>query len=152
MCIIHTPRETGTVSPSVPACNSFWRMDHDSTCSRQCNTAHSTRVVLWRPIKSIADCGLGPGHNLAWRHRPHLQKGIFFLDIEFPQDYPFKPPKIKFQTRIYHCNISRDGNICLDILKDQWSPALTISKVLISICSLLTDCNPGVPATRCLEP
>ncbi|KAG0859017.1 hypothetical protein G6F17_002283 [Rhizopus arrhizus] len=71
--------------------------------------------------------------------------GIFFLDVHFPQDYPFKPPKVVFRTRIYHCNINSQGAICLDILKDNWSPALTISKVLLSICSLLTDANPHDP-------
>eukprot|EP00005_Dracoamoeba_jomungandri_P004207 CAMPEP_0174258768 /NCGR_PEP_ID=MMETSP0439-20130205/7705_1 /TAXON_ID=0 /ORGANISM="Stereomyxa ramosa, Strain Chinc5" /LENGTH=147 /DNA_ID=CAMNT_0015342399 /DNA_START=61 /DNA_END=504 /DNA_ORIENTATION=- len=73
------------------------------------------------------------------------QGGVFFLNINFPTDYPFKPPKVQFTSKIYHPNVNSNGSICLDILKEQWSPALTISKVLLSICSLLTDPNPDDP-------
>ncbi|XP_040602688.1 ubiquitin-conjugating enzyme E2 D4 isoform X2 [Mesocricetus auratus] len=73
------------------------------------------------------------------------QGGVFFLTIHFPTDYPFKPPKVAFTTKIYHPNINSNGNICLDILRSQWSPALTVSKVLLSICSLLCDPNPDDP-------
>lgn len=81
---------------------------------------------------------MGPGDS-------PFSGGVFFLNITFPTDYPFKPPKVSFLTKIYHPNINSNGSICLDILRDQWSPALTISKVLLSICSMLTDPNPDDP-------
>eukprot|EP00466_Bigelowiella_natans_P018350 jgi/Bigna1/58084/fgenesh1_pm.52_\ len=71
--------------------------------------------------------------------------GLFFLEVRFPPNYPFKPPMIRFQTRIYHCNINSKGEICLDTLQNAWSPVLSISKILLSISSLLTDPNPEDP-------
>lgn len=70
--------------------------------------------------------------------------GLFHLEINIPRDYPFKQPKIRFRTKIYHCNVNDKGGISLDLI-NLWSPALTIRKVLISIISLLTDPNPDDP-------
>uniref|UniRef100_A0A674NFK9 E2 ubiquitin-conjugating enzyme n=1 Tax=Takifugu rubripes TaxID=31033 RepID=A0A674NFK9_TAKRU len=95
-----------------------------------------------------AQCSAGPvgedSKKIVCPDSPY-QGGVFFLTIHFPTDYPFKPPKVAFTTRIYHPNINSNGSICLDILRSQWSPALTISKVLLSICSLLCDPNPDDP-------
>ena len=73
------------------------------------------------------------------------QMGIFQLELFLPEDYPMAPPKVRFLTKIYHPNIDSLGRICLDILKDKWSPALQIRTVLLSIQALLSAPNPDDP-------
>ncbi|TFK87670.1 hypothetical protein K466DRAFT_586154 [Polyporus arcularius HHB13444] len=71
--------------------------------------------------------------------------GVFQVEIVLSHDYPFSAPRVTFRTRIYHMNINDRGGICIDILKHNWSPALSLFKVILSLSSLLTDPNPRDP-------
>jgi len=153
-----------SVTSSHPIPNFFsslpYHIKSSSTGSSDTNLIYIT-MSLKRINKELVDLGKDPPANCSagpvgddmfhWQatimgpDESPYQGGVFFLNIHFPTDYPFKPPKVTFTTRIYHPNINSNGSICLDILKDQWSPALTISKVLLSISSLLTDANPDDP-------
>jgi len=88
------------------------------------------------------------GYHYVWLHGPKdtpFEGGVFKISFCLPQDYPYKPPKMSFQTKVYHPNISRDGSICIDILKDQWSAALRLNTVILSLSSLLANPNPNDP-------
>ncbi|CAL9171742.1 unnamed protein product [Musa hybrid cultivar] len=70
---------------------------------------------------------------------------IYKLSFSFPTDYPFKPPKVKFETACFHPNVDIYGNICLDILQDKWSSAYDVRTILLSIQSLLGEPNNESP-------
>lgn len=73
--------------------------------------------------------------------------GKFYILIQVPDNYPMTPPIMRFLTKIFHPNVNRHGDIGLDVLLNNWSLALTMGKLLLSIQSLLTDPNPEI----CME-
>ncbi|CAN6878762.1 unnamed protein product [Brassica oleracea] len=84
-----------------------------------------------------------------WIFRPDdtpWDGGTFKLSLQFSEDYPNKPPTVRFVSRMFHPNIYADGSICLDILQNQWSPIYDVAAILTSIQSLLCDPNPNSPA------
>ncbi|KAF3586163.1 hypothetical protein F2Q69_00025891, partial [Brassica cretica] len=75
-----------------------------------------------------------------------MARVLFKLSLQFSEDYPNKPPTVRFVSRMFHPNIYADGSICLDILQNQWSPIYDVAAILTSIRSLLCDPNPNSPA------
>ena len=71
---------------------------------------------------------------------------VLQLQLCFPIEYPQRPPTVRFTSAIYHPNVFSDGNLCLDLLQDNWSPIYSVSTILKSIQSLLTDPNVNSPA------
>ena len=95
------------------------------------------RTQLFGFIKDILYGVLqGPPNSL-------YENGFFQFTIKFSNDYPWKPPRFLFQTKIFHPYINEEfGSVYLDILKDQWCPAITIQKIIFYIHSLLYEPNP----------
>ncbi len=72
-----------------------------------------------------------------------FEDGTFKLLLTFDESYPNKPPTVKFLSRMFHPNVYANGEICLDILQNRWSPTYDVAAVLTSIQSLLHDPNPN---------
>ncbi|KAE8266016.1 hypothetical protein A4X09_0g6334 [Tilletia walkeri] len=69
--------------------------------------------------------------------------GVFELSLEFPIEYPFKTPKVKFNTQIYHPNVDDSGNLCIGLLKaEAWKPSTKASSILMAIAQLLSEPSP----------
>ena len=65
--------------------------------------------------------------------------GTFALSVRVPQNYPLAPPTLRFVTPVYHCNVSDGGDICLDILKAKWNPALSVPKAVEAVRLMLRN-------------
>jgi ubiquitin-protein ligase len=121
------------------------------------NTIYNNRVIN-RVNKEIKECEEN-GINITYDESnittlsctllgiegTDYESGKFKLEAIFPNNYPFSPPEIKFKCKMFHPNISMSGLICLDILSNKWSPALSFYKVLLSLQLLLSDPNPDSP-------
>uniref|UniRef100_H2ZE32 E2 ubiquitin-conjugating enzyme n=1 Tax=Ciona savignyi TaxID=51511 RepID=H2ZE32_CIOSA len=119
------------------------------------------RRRLMRDFKKIQDdpptgvSGAPTDHNImVWNalifgpENTPFEDGTFKLKIEFTEEYPNKPPSVKFVSTMFHPNVYADGGICLDILQNRWSPTYDVSSILTSIQSLLDEPNPNSPANN----
>ncbi|CDW60129.1 Ubiquitin conjugating enzyme E2 1 [Trichuris trichiura] len=75
-----------------------------------------------------------------------FEDGTFKVVLEFSEEYPNKPPNVRFLSKIFHPNVYADGSVCLDILQNRWSPTYDAAAILTSIQSLLDEPNPNSPA------
>jgi len=101
--------------------------------------------------KSFRDIQVDESNLLVWQgllvpdNAPY-NKGAFLIDIVFPAEYPFKPPKVSFRTKIYHPNIDEKGQVCLPIVSaENWKPATKTDQVIQSLVNLVNDPEPEHP-------
>lgn len=84
--------------------------------------------------------------NVAVQPDSGLWKGATYkFSFNIPPDYPHKPPKVLCHTTIYHPNINLEGNVCLNILREDWKPVLDINAVIYGLIYLFYEPNPDDP-------
>ena len=69
----------------------------------------------------------------------------YIVSLKLGKEYPMKPPTVKFVSKIFHPNVGSGGSICLDILQNKWSPAMSIANIITSLQLLLQEPNPSSP-------
>ncbi|XP_054826471.1 ubiquitin/ISG15-conjugating enzyme E2 L6 isoform X2 [Eublepharis macularius] len=94
--------------------------------------ADETNVLLWKGLLVPAD-------------HPY-NGGAFWIEISFPCEYPLKPPKITFKTKIYHPNVDEKGQVCLPIISNEnWKPTTKIDQVIQALITLVNKPEPAHP-------
>ncbi|CAH0392403.1 unnamed protein product [Bemisia tabaci] len=102
-------------------------------------------------IKSFRDIQVDETNMLSWQglivpDNPPFNKGAFRIEINFPAEYPFKPPKITFKTKIYHPNVDEKGQVCLSIISpEHWKPTTKTDQVIQALIALVNDPEPEHP-------
>jgi len=102
-------------------------------------------------LKSFREIVVDEQNILQWQglivpDAPPFSKGAFKIDIQFPAEYPFKPPKIAFKTRIYHPNVDEKGQVCLPIVAaENWKPATKTDQVIQALVALINEPEPEHP-------
>ena len=108
-------------------------------------------IIKSKSIPGIADIQINDANMKVWKflvvpNAAPYDKGAFRASVTFPNEYPFSPPVLNFETKIYHPNVDEKGNVCLNIVnKEQWKPAETIENVLLSLVKLVEVPEPGHP-------
>ncbi|XP_060075611.1 ubiquitin-conjugating enzyme E2 L3-like [Ylistrum balloti] len=104
-----------------------------------------------QPKTSFKNIAVDESNILIWNGLlvsdiPPYNKGAFRIEINFPAEYPFKPPKITFKTKIYHPNVDEKGQVCLPIISaENWKPATKTDQVIQALVSLVNDPEPDHP-------
>uniref|UniRef100_A0A4W3HTH4 E2 ubiquitin-conjugating enzyme n=1 Tax=Callorhinchus milii TaxID=7868 RepID=A0A4W3HTH4_CALMI len=116
-------------------------------------STHSARLFILQEDPPAGVSGAPSDNNImSWNavifgpEGTPFEDGTFKLVIEFTEEYPNKPPTVRFVSKMFHPNVYADGSICLDILQNRWSPTYDVSSILTSIQSLLDEPNPNSPA------
>ncbi|CAB3985853.1 ubiquitin-conjugating enzyme E2 L3 [Paramuricea clavata] len=113
--------------------------------TKELNDIRKSGIRVFRDIR-VDESNILNWQGLIVPESAPYNKGAFRIEIVFPAEYPFKPPKITFKTKIYHPNIDEKGQVCLPIIgAENWKPATKTDQVIQALVALVQDPEPEHP-------